>query len=229
MLDSGELDKKEQSDALALHNPADAALMAVGKDVCNNTQSINKEMVAKEEITCLSHTQKLFDENLVRRYTAPELEVLVLTDNFDYFPIAKAWKVKKKINLKNNELSTRSLHLDKCRCGSIQLIVIGNEDYMHHLWNTLDWYPSEFIAGFMMICQDNAHVSTPSFKTDQWVMMVLNTYPGNKELIKDDIDYRDVTHYIAVVYNSSRSAVLYYNIAKCTVTVYDGLKYCITK
>ncbi len=46
MLDSGELDKKEQSDALALHTPADAGLTTVGKDVCNNTQGINKKIGA---------------------------------------------------------------------------------------------------------------------------------------------------------------------------------------
>ncbi len=40
MLDSGELDKKEQSDVWALYNPSDAALTMVGKDVCNNAQSI---------------------------------------------------------------------------------------------------------------------------------------------------------------------------------------------
>jgi hypothetical protein len=60
-------------------------------------------------------------------------------------------------------------------------------------------------------------------------MMVLTTYPGNKEPIKEVIDYGDVTHFVSVVYNASHYAVLYYNIARCTMTVYDGLNYCITK
>jgi hypothetical protein len=57
--------------------------LMVGKHACDTAQSINKEMGAKEEITSASHNQNLFDENWVRRYAAPELDVLVLTDNFD--------------------------------------------------------------------------------------------------------------------------------------------------
>ncbi len=80
-----------------------------------------------------------------------------------------------------------------------------------------------------MICQHDAHVSTPPFKTDHWVMMVLTPYPGNKEPIKEVIDYQVMVHFVSVVYNASHYTVLYYDIARCTVTVYDGLNYCITK
>jgi hypothetical protein len=134
------------------------------------------------------------------------------------------------INLKNDELTNCCLYSDKCRHGGIQLIAIGNKDCVHCLWNTLVWYPSQLIAEFLTICQHDAHVSTPPpFKTDHQVMMVLTTYPGNKEQIKDVIDYGDAMHFILVVYSSSHYAVLYYDIEQCTVTVYDGLKYCITE
>jgi hypothetical protein len=140
-------------------------------------------MGAKEGIMCLSHKQNLFDENWVRRYTARELKGSVLTDSFDYYSIVEAWKVKKMINPQNDELTNRHLYCDKCHHGG-QLIVIGNEDYVHCLQNMLDWYPSQFIAVFMTICQHDAHVSTPPFKTNNRVMIVLTTYPGNKEQIK---------------------------------------------
>ncbi len=60
-------------------------------------------------------------------------------------------------------------------------------------------------------------------------MMVLTTYPGGKEKIKDVIDYGDTAYFDSVVYSSRHYAVLYYNIEQCTVTIYDGLNYCMTK
>ncbi len=79
----------------------------------------------------------------------------------------------------------------------------------------------------MTIVLHDAHVSAPPFKTDDWVMRVVTPYPDKP--IKDVLDYGDTIHFVAVVFNPSHFAVLYYNIAKCTVTVYDGLNYSIKK
>jgi hypothetical protein len=79
----------------------------------------------------------------------------------------------------------------------------------------------------MIIVHHDAHVSTSPFKTDDRVMMVFTPYPD--EQIKEVLDYGDTTHFVSVVFNASHFAVLYYNIAKCTVTVFDGLNYSIKK
>jgi hypothetical protein len=159
--------------------------------------------------------------------TAPDQQVLVLSANFGFYSIAKAWKMKTKINPNGkdkNEL-TFCLHCDQCCRGGMMSIIVGSEAYVHRLWSTLDWYSAEFIAGFMMIVQHDTHMSTPPFKTDDWVMMVFSHYPN--EPIKEVLDYGDTMHFVSVVFNASKFAVLCNNIAKCTVTVFDGLNYSI--
>jgi hypothetical protein len=62
---------------------------------------------------------------------------------------------------------------------------------------------------------------TPPFKTADRVMMVFAPYP-NKPVTKI-LGYGDAMHFVSGVFNSSHIAVLYYNIACGSVTVFDGL------
>jgi hypothetical protein len=123
--------------------------------------------------------------------TAPEQQVLVPSANFGLYSIAKALIMKTNINPSGkykNDLICHQ-HFDQCSRGGMMSIIVGNQAYVHRLQNTLDWYSTEFIAEFMTIVQHDAHMSTPPFKTDNWVLMVFALYPNKP--IKEALDYGD--------------------------------------
>ncbi len=92
---------------------------------------------------------------------------------------------------------------------------------MHGLWNTKDWYSTELIVGFMTMIQHDFHMSISPFKTEDWIMMISTPYPNKSNL--EVLGYGDTTHFVSDVFNMDNFAVLYYDIAKCTATVFDGL------
>jgi hypothetical protein len=51
--------------------------------------------------------------------------------------------------------------------------------------------------------------------------MVSTHYPIKP--ILEVLGYGDTMHFVSVVFNMDHFAVLYYDIAKCTLTVFDGL------
>ncbi len=55
--------------------------------------------------------------------------------------------------------------------------------------------------------------------------MVSTPYP-NKPIL-EVLGYGATMHFVSFVFNTDHFAVLYYDIAKCTVTVFDGLNYTI--
>ncbi len=73
--------------------------------------------------------------------------------------------------------------------------------------------------------QHDAHMTIPPFKNEDRIMMVSTPYP-NKPIL-EVLGYGATTHYVSVVFNTDHFAVLYYDIIKCTVTVFDGLNYTI--
>ena len=58
------------------------------------------------------------------------------------------------------------------------MVVVGNKTYEHSLRNTLNWYKSKFILGFVAMVAHDAHMSAPPFKTKNRVMMVFTPYPN---------------------------------------------------
>jgi len=88
-----------------------------------------------------------------------------------------------------------------------------------------DWYHSDFIATAMV--QHDAHITTPSYKNSDRVLMVFTPYPNNP--VNEIIPYGDTMHFVSVVWNLQHYAVLYYDIDKRSVTVFDGLNQDIRK
>ncbi len=162
-------------------------------------------------------------ESWVWGKTVPEQQVMVWSANVGLHFIATAWKMKTKINPNGQDKNvvTCHLHCDQCCHSGMMLVIVGNEAYVHCLWNTQDLYSTQFIAEFMIIVQHDTHMSTSSFKTEDWVIMVFTPHPN--EPIKEALGYGDTMHFVSVVFNTDHFAVLYYNFAKCTVTVFDGL------
>jgi hypothetical protein len=86
---------------------------------------------------------------------------------------------------------------------------------------------SEFITGFAIIIQHDAHLSIPNCKNADRVMMVFCTHP--KRQVTEILPYGNAMHFVSVVFHKQHYAVLYYNIANCSVTVFDGLNMDIQK
>ncbi len=145
--------------------------------------------------------------------------------NIDSYSIAKAWKLRKELdpNGLGTDYNTLQclLDCDQCQCECTYAVETGNEIYVNCLWTTKDWFSTEFIAGFMTMILNDVHMTKPPFKTEDWIMMVSTPYP-NKPIL-EILGYGDRTHFVCVVFNTDHFAVLYYDIAKCTVTVFDGL------
>ena len=97
----------------------------------------------------------------------------------------------------------------------------------HRLRYSTDWYTSDFIAGFAALVQHDAHITTPNYKNSDQVLMVFVPYPNNP--VKEMLPYSDTTHFVPVVWNRQHYAVLYYDIDKKSVTVFDGLNQDIRK
>ena len=74
-------------------------------------------------------------------------------------------KRKGKENGPDKNILYCRLHCDQCPVGGGKMVIVGNEAYEHHLWNTLKWYESEFILGFVAMAAHDAHMSAPPFKT----------------------------------------------------------------
>jgi len=99
--------------------------------------------------------------------------------------------------------------------------------YEHRLRYSTDWYSSDFIAGFAALVQHDAHITTPNYKNSDQVLMVFVPYPNNP--VKEMLPYSHTTHFVPVVWNRQHYAVLYYDIDKKSVTVFDGLNQDIRK
>jgi hypothetical protein len=73
----------------------------------------------------------------------------------------------------------------------------------------------------MTMIQHDAHMTIPPFKKEDRIIMVSTPYP-NKPIL-EVLGYGDMMHFVSAIFNTDNFAVLYYDIAKCTVTVFDGL------
>ena len=83
---------------------------------------------------------------------------------------------------------------------------------------TEDLYSEAFISGFTALVSHDAHMTTVPFPTDDKVMLVLTPYPNKP--IMETLPRGDATHFVAVVFDSSQFAVLYYDINSRKVSVY---------
>ncbi len=90
--------------------------------------------------------------------------------------------------------------------------MIGNSQYEHSLWNSTDWYSSDFVAGFAAMVQHDAHMTTPNYQTSNQVMIMFTPYPNKP--VTEILPYGDRTHFVSVVWYEQLYAVLYYNIEK---------------
>jgi hypothetical protein len=75
--------------------------------------------------------------------------------------------------------------------------------------------------------QHDALLSTPNYSNADRVMMVFCTYP--KRQVMEILPYGNATHFVSIVFHKQYYAVLYYNIANCSVTVFNGLNMDIHK
>jgi hypothetical protein len=106
-------------------------------------------------------------------------------------------------------------------------ILIPNSCYEHELRYSTKWYISGFIAGFPAMVQHDTHITTLTYKNSGRVLMVFTPYPNNP--VNVILPFGDKMHFVSVVWNRQHYTVLYYDIEKCSVTVFDGLNQDIRK
>jgi hypothetical protein len=103
-----------------------------------------------------------WDDSWVQDTAISELEQSVKIGSYS---IAESWKFRKELdpNGLGKHYITLMCHLDcvQCQHGCTYAVETGNEAYVHCLWNTKDWYSTEFIAGFMTMIQHDARMSMP--------------------------------------------------------------------
>jgi hypothetical protein len=75
--------------------------------------------------------------------------------------------------------------------------------------------------------QRDAHMTTPNYQSSNRMMMVFTPYPSKP--VTEILPRGDTMHFVSVVWYEQHYAVLYYNVEKCSVTVFDGLNVDIRK
>jgi hypothetical protein len=160
-----------------------------------------------------------------------ELETPQLNNRVTLCSISDGWK---SLDLKRRWGRAPTTVLSNCRlncevcngfCGTsgAASLTIPNEDTLHRLTVSEDWFSTDFIAGIVLLATHDAHLSSKLPPMDHKVMPVFTPYPNAH--VSKILSYGDSTHFVSVVYNRLHFAVLYYDIAGRTVTVYDGLNY----
>ncbi len=171
----------------------------------------------------------ILDSSWVRDLTVDEHQTINVPFTFGVYSIAEAWERINNLNreVKNNNVLSCCLYCDDCCHGGNLIVTVGNSSYEHCLRFFQDWYGTEFITGFAVMIQHDAHLSTPNYKNADRVMMVFCTYP--KRQVMEIVPYGNAIHFVSVVFHEQHYAVFYYNIANCSVTVFDGLNMNIQK
>jgi hypothetical protein len=171
----------------------------------------------------------IWDSSWVRDLTVDECQMINVPSTLSAYSIVEAWERINNLNreVKNKDVLSCCLYCDHCCHGGNLIVMVGNSSYKHRLWFSQDWYGTEFITGFAVMIQHAIHLSIPNYKNADRVMMVFCTYP--KRQVTEILPYGDATHFVSVVFHEQHHALLYYNIANCSVTVFDGLNMDIQK
>jgi hypothetical protein len=165
----------------------------------------------------------VWDESWVRDFTLNERQNSRTNEWVGLYSIAEEWERQRQLErpVDNENCLCCRLICDLCSRSGITSIKIPNSQYEHRLRYSTDWYRSDFIAGFATLAQHDAHITTPNYKSSDRVLLVFTPYPKNP--VSEILPYGNITHFLSVVWNDSHYAVLYYDIDKRTVTVFDGL------
>jgi hypothetical protein len=171
----------------------------------------------------------VWDESWVTETTVDQRIKTSRTTGFSAYSIAEAWEWQSQLNRKvdNDDCVVGRLYCDLCARSGMSGILIPNSCYEHELWYSTKWYISGFIAGFAAVVQHDAHITTPKYKNSDRVLMVFTPHPNNP--LNEIHPHGNTTHFVSVVWNREHYTVLYYDIDKCSVTVFDGLNQDIRK
>ena len=106
--------------------------------------------------------------------------------------------------------------------GGYSRVWLPDQKLIDRYYVSQDWYETEFIMGFSLLSIHDTHTSQPLHPTDHKVMPVITMYP-NSVIHKKTFDVVNTTHFVSVVFAKQHFAVLYYDLAGRTVSVFDGL------
>jgi hypothetical protein len=171
----------------------------------------------------------VWDESWVTETTVDQRIKTSRTTGFSAYSIAEAWEWQSQLNRKvdNDDCVVGRLYCDLCARSGMSGILIPNTRYENELRFSTKWYISGFIAGFTAMVEHDAHITTPKYKNSDRVLMVFTPYPNNP--LNEILPYGNATHFVSFAWNREHFAVLYYDIEKRIVTVFDGLHQDIRK
>ncbi len=122
------------------------------------------------------------------------------------------------------------LHCMQCSPDSGQLVLVGNDNFIHRYRDCQCWYQYEFICGFLLLVQHCLHTEIPPYyRSDVFVKMVRVMHPNSAIRKSQVIKRNDSTHWVSMAYSNGHFAVLLFDIEERQVMVYDGLSTPIKK
>ena len=147
------------------------------------------------------------------------------SSTFDLVSIEVAW-LQKTGHGENDDTLTCRLCCEHCfdlnNHATVGVLVVNDSYINRYILNSKEWFSHMFINGFIALVQHDAHISRPRYKDNNDIIkLVYRDYALNdKDIIPDN---NDSTHLVSVAFKNSHFVVLYYDIDKRQVTVFDGL------
>ena len=137
--------------------------------------------------------------------------------------VADGWKYLAKFNPGNTYMLCY-LNCPVCSPDSKYSILVGNDNFIGRYAYGQEWYKYEFICGFIALVQHTCHTDIPPYRHPGIkVTMVRTPHPRAQVRESEVLDLDGKTHLVSVACARSHFAVLFYDIERHSVIVYDGL------
>jgi len=142
--------------------------------------------------------------------------------------VADGWNYLAKVNPQNTYMLCY-LNCPLCSPDSQYSILVGNDKFIRRFAYGQEEYKYEFICGFIALVQHTCHTNIPTYRLPGVsVTMVRTPHPRAQVTASEVIELDGMTYLVSVACASRHFAVLFYDIERQCVIVYDGLFYKLT-
>jgi hypothetical protein len=143
-----------------------------------------------------------------------------------FLSVADGWKYLAKVNPRDTFMLCH-LNCHVCSPDAQYSILVGNDKFIHRYTYGQEYYKYEFISGFIALVQHTCHTDLPTYRLPGVsVTMVRRTpHPRAKVTASEVIELDGMTYLVSVACARRHFAVLFYDIERQQVIVYDGLFY----
>ena len=202
----------------------------ITKRLFDNTSNADDLMMANESQEDRKPPAKLQLGSDDEMWEVPSSQRGRTSSTFNLVPIDVAWLQKTGHGEDDDNLICR-LCCDHCFEMNNHAnfgVVVGNDSYIKRkILKSNEWFSHMFINGFLALVQHDAHISRPLYKDNNDIIkLVYRDYALNEN--ESTFDHGDATHFVSVAFKHLHFVVLYYDIDKRQVIVFDGLNGSIT-